>query len=124
MFGKFKRRDRVCPLCHGQYTAPEEKLTDVNIAVQLLRGAYSDEYDRAVLVTGDTDLLPAIQVVQQTFPSKEVGVVVPIGNRSNDLIAQCDFRIRMKETQLARCQLPDVIRDPVLGEIRRPDTWK
>ena len=124
VLGKFKMRDRVCRVCHRSYRSPEEKLTDVNLAVHLLRGAFLDEYDRAILITGDTDLLPAIQAVQQTFPAKEVGVVVPIGNRSNDLIAQCSFRLRMKEEHLARSQFPDEIDDAVTGKIMRPATWR
>jgi uncharacterized LabA/DUF88 family protein len=124
VLGKFKMRDRRCLLCHQSYRSPEEKLTDVNIAVHLLRGAFLDEYDRAVLVKGDTDLLPAIQAVQQTFPAKEVGVVIPIGNRSNDLIAQCNFRLRMKEEQLSCSQFPDEVDGPVLGKLRRPETWR
>lgn len=37
-----------------------EKGVDVKIAVDLLVGAYEDFYDTAVLVSSDTDLLPAI----------------------------------------------------------------
>jgi len=37
-----------------------EKGVDVKIAVDLLVGAYEDLYDTAVLVSSDTDLLPAI----------------------------------------------------------------
>lgn len=37
-----------------------EKGVDVNIAVDILVGAYQNNYDRVVLVSSDTDLLPAI----------------------------------------------------------------
>jgi hypothetical protein len=33
----------------------------------------------------DSDLLPAIRAVQATFPSKQIGVIVPIGRASEDL---------------------------------------
>jgi uncharacterized LabA/DUF88 family protein len=124
VFGKFKMRDRKCALCHQSFRSPEEKLTDVNIATHLLRGAFTDEYERAILITGDTDLLPAIRAVQTMFPGKEIGAVVPLGNQSNELLAQCDFRFRMKEEHLLRSQLPDEIPDQTHGVIRRPDTWR
>lgn len=41
----------------GKY---HEKGVDVQIAVDLLVGAYEDLYDTVILVTSDTDLIPAI----------------------------------------------------------------
>ena len=42
-----------------------EKGVDVQIAVDLLVGAYENLYDIAILVSSDTDLLPAIEKVRQ-----------------------------------------------------------
>jgi uncharacterized LabA/DUF88 family protein len=41
-----------------------EKGVDVKIAVDLLVGAYDDIYDTAILLSSDTDLIPAIQKVK------------------------------------------------------------
>jgi uncharacterized LabA/DUF88 family protein len=41
-----------------------EKGVDVKIAVDLLVGAYEDIYDTAILISSDTDLIPAIQKVK------------------------------------------------------------
>lgn len=41
-----------------------EKGVDVQIAVDLLRGAYKNYYDIAILVSSDTDLIPAIRELQ------------------------------------------------------------
>ena len=40
-----------------------EKGVDVKIAVDLLVGAYEDIYDTAIVLSSDTDLIPAIQKV-------------------------------------------------------------
>lgn len=45
----------------GKY---HEKGVDVKIAVDLIVGAYDDIYDTAILVSSDTDLIPAIQKVR------------------------------------------------------------
>jgi uncharacterized LabA/DUF88 family protein len=124
VFGKFKRRDRLCQVCHRPYSTFEEKLTDVNLAVHLFRGAVLDEYDKALIISGDTDSIPAIRAIRELFPVKTVGVVLPIGRRSEELKQETDFHFRMKERHLARSQLPDEIQDPVHGVVRRPETWK
>ena len=41
-----------------------EKGVDVKLAVDLLVGAYDDLYDSAILISSDTDLIPAIQKVK------------------------------------------------------------
>lgn len=45
----------------GEY---HEKGVDVKIAVDLLVGAYDNLYDEAILVSSDTDLVPAIKKVR------------------------------------------------------------
>ena len=42
-----------------------EKGVDVKIAVDLLVGAYEDIYDVALLISSDTDLIPAIRKIRQ-----------------------------------------------------------
>lgn len=46
----------------GKY---HEKGVDVKIAVDLIVGAYENEYDTAILASSDTDLLPAIDKVKE-----------------------------------------------------------
>jgi uncharacterized LabA/DUF88 family protein len=48
-----------------------EKGVDVQIAVDLLTGAYEDLWDTVILLSSDTDLLPAIQKVRQLGKSIE-----------------------------------------------------
>jgi len=124
VLGKFKRKDKTCRLCHREFQTFEEKLTDVNIAIHMFRGAYLDEYDKAILVSADTDIIPAIRMIRDLFPTKQVGVVVPIGSFGMELKQECDFHFQMKERQLARSQLPDEVDDPLLGVVRRPETWR
>jgi uncharacterized LabA/DUF88 family protein len=123
VYGMFKKVDRTCRLCHREYQTYEEKMTDVNIAVYLLNLAFQDRYDRAILISGDTDLIPAIEAVQKTFPEKEVGVVIPIGRSSEQLKQVCSFHMKMKEAHLKTCMFPEEIN---LGQgkfLHRPPSW-
>ena len=42
-----------------------EKGVDIQLAVNLMRGAYKDEYDIAYLVSSDSDIIPAIDQIQR-----------------------------------------------------------
>ncbi|MCX8037697.1 MAG: NYN domain-containing protein [Candidatus Sumerlaeia bacterium] len=124
ILGKFKRKDTRCRAdCKKAFHTFEEKLTDVNMAAWLFRGAYLDEYDTAILITGDTDIIPAIKMIRSLFLNKKIGVVIPIGRSSNELKQNCDLYFRMNERQLLRSQLPDVLDGGAAGLLKRPSTW-
>ena len=52
-------------------------MTDVNIATQILIDAYQDNFDMAMLISGDSDLVPPIKAVHELFPKKRVFVTFP-----------------------------------------------
>jgi uncharacterized LabA/DUF88 family protein len=124
VYGEFKRKDRRCRLCHGSYATFEEKQTDVNIALSLFQLAVRDEYDRAIIVSGDTDLIPAMKAVRSTFPQKQIGVIIPIGKSSNDMLKQADFRFKMRERHLASSRFPDQVVLPDGSTLDCPPKWK
>lgn len=106
-YGEFKRKERFCGLCHRKFWSREEKQTDVNIALRLLELAVQDRYDKGIIVSGDTDLIPVIKVVHRTFPQKKIGVVIPIGRASEDLKRQADFHHKMKVKHLNSSRFDD-----------------
>jgi uncharacterized LabA/DUF88 family protein len=125
VLGKFKNKDHTCRVCGERYSTFEEKQTDVNIAITLFRLAIQNDFDIAVLVSGDSDLIPAIEAVKLTFPAKEIGLVIPIGRGAKELMGVCDFHMKMKEIHLRSSQFPDtIILDPEKGiSLHRPPTW-
>jgi uncharacterized LabA/DUF88 family protein len=125
IFGKFKRRDKTCSLCGRTYKTFEEKRTDVNMAITLFQTAMNNEFDTAILITGDSDLVPAVEAVKLSFPAKQIGLVIPIGRSAEELKNVCDFHIKMKEKHLKTCQLPDaILLDPAKNiTLQRPATW-
>lgn len=50
-----------------------EKGVDVRIGIDLVEGAYEDRYDRAILISSDGDLAPAVEMV--TRKGKKVEIV-------------------------------------------------
>ena len=96
ILGKFKSKQiqGLCPSC--PLTTPqffrtfEEKCTDVNIALWMLHDAHNDLCDRLILVSGDSDLVPAVAMVKTEHPEKELIVYVPA--RNNDRGAAVELR--------------------------------
>jgi uncharacterized LabA/DUF88 family protein len=113
VMGHFKKKDRECHNCHSTWTAHEEKETDVSIGITLLNDAYKNRFERAYLVTRDSDLMPAVQMVRAEFPKKEiVAVAPPLVGHSNDLIAVCNAKRKISPTQVRDCLLPKKVLNP------------
>lgn len=123
VLGEFKRKDRTCRSCHQTYQTFEEKQTDVNIAIKLFQLSINDVYDTAIIISGDSDLLPAIRAVKKTFPAKLLGVAIPPGRQAEALKHATDFHIKLKEQHLRTCQFPDVISLGDGRQLVRPASW-
>lgn len=126
VFGKFKLRDKKCRICHKIYQTHEEKQTDVNISIKLFQCAYDDTFDTGILVTGDSDIIPSIKAVKESFPAKQIGVVIPIGLSAEEIKNACDFHMKIKEKHLRTSQFPDSIVIDAAKNItlNRPANWK
>jgi uncharacterized LabA/DUF88 family protein len=112
VLGHFKQKDRYCPKCLSHSRAHEEKETDVNIALALLDLAYQDVYDRALLISNDSDLAPAIRNVRERFPEKKITIVAPpLSRQCNELIQAASDKMKIKIHHLERSLLPEVIVD-------------
>jgi len=104
--GRFKVKRRWCELHSHECVKHEEKQTDVNIAVAVLGDAARDLFDRAIILSADTDLVPVVKAVRDLRKRKEVGVMTPVGRESVELVAAADFRRHMTEEMLAKSQFP------------------
>jgi len=75
--GKYLRKVVECPNCKFAISRPEEKKTDVNIAIRMIGDCLEDKTDVIVLVSGDSDLLPPLEFIQQKYPQKKIRVYFP-----------------------------------------------
>ena len=101
IYGKFKMRDKKCPHCNRIFQKPEEKQTDVNIAINLFKGAVQNDYDTAIIISGDSDLIPSIEAIKTIFPVKKFGVVIPIGRSDQgSQFTYNDFTQRLEDNRI------------------------
>lgn len=131
--GKFKAKSIRCGVekCRHNGTryfkVPEEKRTDVNIAIELLDDAYQDEADCFVIVSGDSDLVPAVKKLKLRYPSKQVVVYVPARDKTRgaatELRGSADKHKTLPKVLLQRSQFPDEIELPGGTLIKKPASW-
>ena len=79
-----------------------EKGVDVKMAVDLLVGAYENLYDVAILISSDTDLIPAIQKVKQL--GKEVEYIGFSHKPSYGLIKNANETRLLTKNEIAQFQ--------------------
>jgi uncharacterized LabA/DUF88 family protein len=106
--GRFKVKKRWCELHGHECVKHEEKQTDVNIAVAVLGDAANNRFDRAIIISADSDLVPIVRAVRDLGKRVKVGVMTPVGRESIDLVAAADFRCHMTEEMLAQSQFPAI----------------
>ncbi len=80
--GNFAKRDMQYSSGRSTYYRAkwrryEEKQTDVGIAVHLVNDAHMNRFDRALVISLDTDMLPAFKIMQAEFQNKPLVCVAP-----------------------------------------------
>jgi 6-hydroxy-3-succinoylpyridine 3-monooxygenase len=131
--GKFKTKTVKCGVAgctiagNKWYLMPEEKRTDVNIAVFMVDDAYRNICDQFVIFSGDSDLVPAVSMVRQRFLTKKIIVYVPSQNPQRGAAVELRTSAHVHRTLpillLSRSQFPDQIPDGAGGTLTRPASW-
>lgn len=101
----------------------EEKETDVAIATKMFELLHTGTADAIVLVSGDTDLLPAIRTARRLFPTVRVAVCFPFRRQNVDLKQAVSHSFKVRKEQYARHQLPDSVALPGGRIINKPALW-
>ena len=122
-FGHYLPKARQCHNCGATWTTHEEKMTDVNIAAQLLCDAYEDNFDTALVISGDSDLTTPIQMVRDRFPNKRLIVAFPPKRHSDQLRRVAHGYIVIGADSLRQNLLPDEIETPTGFILKRPTEW-
>ena len=132
-YGVFRERTMQLPLASPFPSGPkiaevvrsEEKETDVNLATRLLVDGFAGEYDHAVIISNDSDLVMPIGYVKDKLKFK-VSVVNP-STTSNapthgDLIKAATYVKKLSYSHLEQSQFSRVLRDRQ-GCFEKPATW-
>jgi len=116
--GNFAEKPIECRVSRCNYNGRkvfyklEEKKTDVNIAVYMVRDAYLNKYDKCFLVSADSDFVPIFQVVKNC--GKMPGLIVPpsdgkiiITDKIEELKGEC-FNNELNKNVMIRLSFGDL----------------
>jgi hypothetical protein len=98
----------------------EEKGSDVNLGVHLVRDAFTGAFEHAVVITNDTDLKEPLRIVAQEA-KLPITLLTPVGNPAEDL-----RRLVTHVRHLQPCLGVSQFSNPVIGPkglITKPADW-
>ncbi len=122
--GHFLAKTATCKACGNTWHTYEEKMSDVNLAVQLLLDAHDDRFDTAIVVSGDSDLSTPIRAVLSRFPAKRVLVAFPPQRHSAALKRTATSSFAIREPALRQSLLADPVVTSTGVKLARPPTWR
>jgi len=122
-FGHYLPNEIQCRNCGSSWIKPEEKMTDVNIATQMLTDAYESRFDVAMVISGDSDLAPPIECIRKRFPEKRVLVAFPPNRSSAQLKQIAHGWWFIGEDKLRKNLLPTPLLSAGGYPIHRPAEW-
>lgn len=126
ILGKYLKKEITCFNCNKIIHTFEEKETDVRIATQIVADAYKKNCDVSIIVSADSDMIPAIELVLDI--NHKIFVYFPPNQFSNDLStigSSSAITLFRYESRFKKSLLPEEIE--IQGgnyTIKIPDKWK
>jgi uncharacterized LabA/DUF88 family protein len=116
--GRYQQKQKTCSGCRRSWTEYEEKETDVNIAVQLVSDAALGVSDAAIIVSADSDLVPAVKAARAMNPALFIAAAFPPERYSNELKTLMPRSFHIGAQRIRQSQLPQTVTDAASGS-----TW-
>ena len=122
-YGHYLLDEKTCPACGKTYSVPAEKMSDVNLAVELLADAVADRFDVALLISADSDLTPLVQKLRRLYPRKVLVVAHPPKRHSTSLAGVAHAAFTIGRAKLAASLLPAEVRKTDGTVLTCPAAW-
>lgn len=124
IYGRYQLEKRICRHCGYIDNVPHEKKTDVNIAVEILADAAKSDFDTAILMSADADLVPVLEKIRELYPLKNIVIVFPPKRYSKELAKQGFPSFAIGRRKLEISQFPDEVIKKNGFILRKPVKWK
>ena len=126
ILGKYINKQIKCYRCGNIIYTHEEKETDVRIATQIVADAYQKKCEVTIIVSADSDMIPAIEIAIQA--RQKVFVYFPPNQYSSNWasmgIGNPTLLIRY-ESRFRQSLFPDVVHLSVPDyDLQIPEKWK
>ncbi|MDB6179674.1 NYN domain-containing protein [Paracoccus sp. Z330] len=103
--GRFKEKPMQCKSCGVRYNAHEEKETDVNIGVHLMADGLQNRFDRALVISADTDLNEAVRLTRAEATGKQIDIVAPPKRKGRNSTALFEMTVGRVRSSLLPAEL-------------------
>jgi len=123
-FGQYQTEQIRCRACGERWPVNREKMTDVNIAVELMKDAMRDRLDIAFLVSADSDLAGPVAAFRELWPAKRILAIFPPGRGSIVLERLANGKRRIRRNLVLASQMPDEVIGPDGYAKHRPPAWR
>ncbi|MCK4548347.1 MAG: NYN domain-containing protein [Candidatus Eisenbacteria sp.] len=123
ILGRFKYKKVHCRRCNQDNPHYEEKETDVAISMKLVEILVLDEADTVVLVSGDTDLAPAVRTAGRLCPTKQICFGFPYKRRNNELARLVSKYFYIRKDRYVAHQFPDPVTLRSGRAVPKPASW-
>lgn len=125
ILGKYLKKKIKCFNCNNYIRTYEEKESDVNLATQIVADAFKDNCDIVIVVSADSDMIPAIELAKEA--GKKVFIYFPPNHKSSSLRTLAGGKptyLERYEGRFKRALMPDEIKLKSGFLIRIPEKWK
>jgi uncharacterized LabA/DUF88 family protein len=122
--GNYLTNTYKCKHCGFEYLDSKEKMTDVNIAVEMASDLLDDKFDTAILISADGDLVPAIKLIKKINNKKRIIVGFPPNRFSEAIEKVADHVFLMYRQTFAKSVFPPVVTTSTGFQLIKPLEWQ
>jgi len=126
ILGKYLKKEIKCFKCGNIIHTYEEKETDVRLATQIVTDAYQRNCDVAIVVSADSDMIPAVEHAIEA--GQKVFVYFPPYKYSSNLSTLTmgkPIHLEQFESRFKKCILPNVVHLKNADfNLEIPEKWK
>ncbi len=132
VLGAFQERQVTCRAdCAKTYMIQDEKKTDVNLAIEIIDDALNNACEKMYIVSGDSDVQPAVEWVWKNRPQTSIMVYVPALKNEQAFRRTDYYRTRGLPVDCKFLPLGNFHEHQLKGAVKtqsgfaiRPNTWK
>ncbi len=125
ILGKYLKKTIKCFNCQYTIQTYEEKESDVRFATQIVADAYQDNCDIAIIVSADSDMIPAIELAKEAhvkvfiyFPPNQFSSnLSTMGNGEPVLMQRFEHRFK-------KAIMPNTIHLNNGFDLKKPTKWR
>lgn len=124
ILGKYLKKQFECYKCHNIIHTYEEKESDVRFATQIVADAYQKNCDIAIIVSADSDMIPAIEIAKEVYV--KVFIYFPPNQFSSNLSTMGDgisTLMQRYEHRFKKAIMPGTIHLNSGFDLKKPTEW-